>query len=146
MRWSSEDDGTRIRALVHEAFAMYVPRIGKPPAPMTLDWCALSERCEVRIAECDGEVLGVLYAEERGEAYCIDTIAAALHTQGRGVGQALLRDAEELARRAGCGRLELCTNELMAENQRYYPRRGFVETGRAQQDGYARVFYAKSLS
>lgn len=66
LRWSSEDDGATIRSLVLDAFAIYLPRIGKPPAPMTLDWCALSARCEVRIAEDDGEVLGVLYAEERG--------------------------------------------------------------------------------
>ena len=33
----------------------------------------------------------------------------------------------------------------MTENLAFYPHRGFHETGRGLQDGYHRVFFAKTL-
>ena len=57
----------------------------------------------------------------------------------------LLDAAEAQARAAGVPELRLYTNEKMHENLAYYSRRGFVETGRALQDGYARVFFARPV-
>jgi hypothetical protein len=34
---------------------------------------------------------------------------------------------------------------MMSENLDYYPRRGYRETHRAEQDGYRRVFFTKLL-
>jgi len=39
----------------------------------------------------------------------------------------------------------LYTNERMTENLRLYPALGYLETGGAVQDGFARVFYRKLL-
>jgi ribosomal protein S18 acetylase RimI-like enzyme len=61
------------------------------------------------------------------------------------VGHALLSLAEVEARAAGLDRIRLYTNEAMHENQRLYERIGYVETRRAQQDGFTRVFYEKAL-
>ena len=33
----------------------------------------------------------------------------------------------------------------MTENLRYYPRHGYIETHRGQQDGYDRVFFRKPV-
>jgi hypothetical protein len=41
--------------------------------------------------------------------------------------------------------LRLYTNEAMTENLTYYPHHGFIETHRATQDGYRRVFFRRSL-
>jgi hypothetical protein len=34
---------------------------------------------------------------------------------------------------------------MMTENLTYYPRRGYTETHRMQQDGFQRVFFRKRL-
>ncbi len=65
--------------------------------------------------------------------------------QGRGVGRALVRFAEEHARRAGLSEVTLYTNARMTENLRFYPALGYAETGRGVQDGFDRVFYRKHL-
>ena len=33
----------------------------------------------------------------------------------------------------------------MTENLDYYPRRGYVETGRGVEDGYRRAFFSKTV-
>jgi hypothetical protein len=43
-------------------------------------------------------------------------------------------------------RLKLYTNEAMMENLDYYPRKGYFETHRGEQDGYRGVFYTKTLN
>jgi hypothetical protein len=37
------------------------------------------------------------------------------------------------------------TNAAMTENLAFYPRHGYVETHRASQDGFDRVFFSKRL-
>ncbi|MBV9831109.1 MAG: GNAT family N-acetyltransferase, partial [Marmoricola sp.] len=62
------------------------------------------------------------------------------------MGRALLTLAEDRARAQGHARLRLFTNAAMVENQRLYERLGYVETHRAEDRGFARVFYEKALA
>lgn len=66
--------------------------------------------------------------------------------QGRGIGARLLALAEEHARSLGLSEIRLYTNQAMTENLRYYPRHGYTETHRAEQNGFHRVFFRKHLS
>ena len=52
----------------------------------------------------------------------------------------------EQARAGGYDRISLYTNEAMVENQALYERIGYVETRRADEHGYARVFYEKEVA
>jgi ribosomal protein S18 acetylase RimI-like enzyme len=65
---------------------------------------------------------------------------------GRGLGKALIRFCEERARADGFGTVALYTNAAMTENQRIYPRLGYVEVDRREDDGFDRVFYEKRLT
>ena len=47
--------------------------------------------------------------------------------------------------RRGHGELRLYTHALMHENQALYSRLGFVETYRAEQAGFPRVFMRKHI-
>ena len=47
--------------------------------------------------------------------------------------------------RRGFGELRLYTHETMVENIALYARTGWAETGRAEQNGFARVFFSKPL-
>ena len=54
--------------------------------------------------------------------------------------------AEQRALAAGHDRISLYTNAAMVENQALYERIGYVETRRADDNGFARVFYEKTLA
>jgi len=62
------------------------------------------------------------------------------------VGGRLLVVDERYAVAAGRREVRLYTNEAMAENLEFYPRSGYRETGRAEQDGFRRVFFTKTTS
>jgi GNAT superfamily N-acetyltransferase len=63
----------------------------------------------------------------------------------RGIGAQLLALAEDRARSLRLPEMRLYTNEAMTENLAYYPRHGYTETHRAQQDGFHRVYFRKRL-
>jgi ribosomal protein S18 acetylase RimI-like enzyme len=75
----------------------------------------------------------------------LDNVAVLPAAQGRGVGARLLALAEERARTLRLPEIWLYTNQAMTENLAYYPRHGYTETHRAQQDGFHRVFFRKLL-
>jgi len=58
----------------------------------------------------------------------------------------LLDLAEQHARRLRLSEIRLYTNEAMTENVAYYARHGYVETHRAEQDGFRRVFFRKPVA
>jgi GNAT superfamily N-acetyltransferase len=141
-------DARAVAGCVRSAYAHYVERIGREPAPMTADYAALIAAGEVwliRAGEAGEEVAGVLVLRPQPPALLLENVAVAPDHQGEGLGRALMAFAEDHARAEGLGEIVLYTNERMTENLRFYPALGYVETGRSMQDGFARVFYRKPL-
>jgi ribosomal protein S18 acetylase RimI-like enzyme len=138
-------DAAAITACVRAAYAGYVERIGREPAPMGADYPALIAAGAVWVAQEAGRVVGVLVLQIQGPALLVENVAVLPEWQGHGLGRALLGFAEEHAREAGLAEVTLYTNERMTENLRLYPALGYVETGRSVQAGFARVFYRKPL-
>jgi ribosomal protein S18 acetylase RimI-like enzyme len=138
-------DAPAVAACVRAAYAHYVERIGREPAPMTADYGRLIAAGEVWMIRAGEGIAGVLVLRPQPPALLIENVAVAPEHQGRGLGRALMAFAEEHARAAGLAEVVLYTNERMTENLRFYPALGFTETGRAMQDGFARVFYRKVL-
>jgi GNAT superfamily N-acetyltransferase len=138
-------DVTVLRAVAVAAYEHYVPRIGRPPAPMTADYAAAVGAGNVYLAVDGDRVVGFAVLVPRPDHLLLDNVAVLPAEQGRGVGARLLALTEETARRLGLPEVRLYTNEAMTENLAYYPRHGYVETHRAEQDGYRRVFFHKPL-
>ncbi len=138
-------DARAVTACVRAAYARYVARIGREPAPMTADYEALIAAGEVWLIRAGEEVAGVLVLRPQPPALLVENVAVAPGFQGRGLGRALMAFADAHARAEGLAEVVLYTNERMTENLRFYPALGFTETGRAMQDGFARVFYRKPL-
>ena len=138
-------DAGEVLALVRRAYAPYVERIGREPAPMGADYAGLIARGNVTVARRGAALVGVLVTEPRENYLLVENIAVAPEEQGTGLGARLLERAERQARELGLGELRLYTNAKMTENLSYYPRRGFVEVERRKQDGFDRVFYARGL-
>jgi GNAT superfamily N-acetyltransferase len=139
-------DAPAVAACVRAAYAHYVARIGREPAPMTADYAALIAAGEVWVIRAGAEIAGVLVLRPQPPALLVENVAVAPARQGKGLGRLLMAFADEHARAEGLGEVVLYTNERMTENLRFYPALGFTETGRAMQDGFARVFFRKAVS
>ncbi len=146
IRPARPEEAATLRALVRAAYARWVPLVGREPAPMADDYAARIAAGEAWILPApDGSPLGALVMEDAADALLIDNIALAPAAQGQGLGRALMAFTEAEARRRGRRALRLYTHAAMAANIRLYARLGFVETHRAEEDGFDRVFMEKRL-
>ena len=139
-------DRPEVEAVVSRAYALYLERMTARPAPMLDDYAALIDRGVVHVGILDASVVGVLVGWPESDHFFIDNVAVDPERQGTGAGATLLGLADTLARAAGHDEIRLYTNEAMTENLAYYPRRGFVETHRANDAGYDRVFFRRRLA
>jgi ribosomal protein S18 acetylase RimI-like enzyme len=145
VRRATPADVPALYVVANEAYLLYVPRIGRMPAPMTADYSAAVQSGQAWVAEVDGQVLGLLVLVVCEGYLLIENIAVLPSAQRRGIGGRLLMLAEDEARANGLGEIRLYTNEGMTENLAYYPRHGYRETRRAEEQGFRRVFFSKTL-
>jgi ribosomal protein S18 acetylase RimI-like enzyme len=139
-------DAPLLTQIAREAYAPYVERMGgQRPAPMDLDYASLVVDAEAWVAESDGEMVGFLILIGEDDRMVLDGVAVRPSHQGLGAGRALLTLAEEQARVGDYDLISLYTHESMVENQALYERIGYVETRRAHDHGFARVFFEKAL-
>ncbi len=133
----------QLRSLAAAAYLRYLPRIGRPPAPVSADYAAIVARGEASIAVRAGQIIGMIVLVPHSDYLLLENVAVLPAEQGRGVGSRLLEFAEAHARELGLPAIRLYTNEAMTENLAYYLRRGYVETHRAQEHGLRRVYFIK---
>jgi steroid delta-isomerase-like uncharacterized protein len=144
-RKAGSSDVPELSRLARSAYAVYRPRMQRPPAPATADYAAAVRAGQVWVAEEGGRVVGLLVLADASGGLLLENIAVHPDAQGRGLGAGLLALAEREAARRGVSEIRLYTNEAMTENLPYYRRHGYEETGRGEQDGYRRVFFRKRL-
>jgi GNAT superfamily N-acetyltransferase len=140
-------DVPAIEALVRAAYAPYVERIGREPAPMSADYSASVRAGRVLLARHGTQLLGALVTDPRPDCLLIENVAVEPRAQGLGIGGRLLdqAEAEAEAKALGLPELRLYTNAMMTENLSYYPRRGYREVGRRVEDGFDRVYFLRML-
>ncbi|CEF77546.1 hypothetical protein FGSG_12562 [Fusarium graminearum PH-1] len=139
-----------IQSIIHKAYAKYIPRMNKPPAPMTTDYQSLLASPDHSIfvlRPTDKEIVGalILYHADNADIVQIDNVVIDSQAQGRGYGKVLMRYAEDFAKQHGRNALTLYTNVVMVENLALYPKMGFVETERRTDEGFERVYFRKEL-
>jgi ribosomal protein S18 acetylase RimI-like enzyme len=143
VRLATPADLPAVRDIVTAAYARYLDRMDRPPAPMLADYAAEVESGRLWVA---GEpVTGLIELIEAGDSLHVANVAVRPSAQGTGLGRRLLEFAEEQARQRGLTRLDLYTNEVMTENQAIYARLGYRETARRTEDGYRRIYMEKIL-
>jgi GNAT superfamily N-acetyltransferase len=146
IRRARAEDRAAVEAIVRDAYAIYIERIGKPPGPMLDDYAALIADGAISVLEeAGGTAAAIIVLLRKPDHLLLDNIAVRLDRQGSGLGRRLIAFAEAEARRLGHAELRLYTHETMTENIALYTRLGFVETGRGRAAGYDRVFMAKRL-
>jgi GNAT superfamily N-acetyltransferase len=145
-RLATPADLPGIEIVVRDAYSPYVGRIGQMPAPMLDDYKALIDNERVHVIEQDGAIEAILVLIPEANTLLLDNVAVLPRAQGRGLGRRLLAYAEHVAREQRCQSIRLYTNEKMTENISFYSRIGYVETHRAEECGFRRVFMIKALS
>jgi ribosomal protein S18 acetylase RimI-like enzyme len=144
LRRATVVDLPAIRAVIHSAYARYLTRMDKPPAPMFRDYGPSVEAGTTWVT--GSPVTAVLTLYPRDDHLYVENIAVDPGAQGHGLGRALMEFAEQEAARRGLNRMALVTHEAMTENQAIYARLGYVEIERRTEDGYRRIYMEKSLT
>src|SRR5215469_10509145 len=144
LRRATPGDLPAIRALIDAAYARYLSRMDKPPAPMSRDYAASVGAGTTWVTGCP--LTDVLTLYPRDEHMYVENIAVDPGAQGRGLGRALMEFAEREAARRRLSRMALVTHEAMTENQAIYARLGYVEIERRSEDGYRRIYMEKPLT
>jgi GNAT superfamily N-acetyltransferase len=145
LRRATAADEAAVAACVHDAFRIYVARLGVTPRPMQRDYGEAIARIQVWVATLQQHTVAALLLDVTDEGFLVDVIAVLPAHQGTGVGRALLVLAEREAVRQGHASVYLYTNEKMTENLALYRRIGYVEYKRETLDGRTRVYLRKPL-
>jgi len=111
---------------------------------MTADFTSMVAKGQVWVLD-KSPVEGFIVMYPSGTAMQIENVAVDPIQHGYGFGAQLLQFAEDEAIRSGLEKITLYTNIHMTENLSFYPSLGFRETGRRREDGFDRVYFAKSL-
>jgi GNAT superfamily N-acetyltransferase len=143
IRKATAADLPAVQEIIETAYAKYLPRMDRPPAPMLRGY---APAIEDGILWVTGDpVTGLISLTRSGESLLIENVAVHPSAQGTGTGRRLMEFAEAHAAERGLTRLALYTNVVMTENQVIYARLGYRETARHTNDGYHRVFMEKDL-
>ena len=145
IRKATAEDTARIGAIARAAYAKYVPRIGREPPPMVADFAAEVAAGHVVVIGTAGAVDGYMIAWPEIDAYLVDNIAIDPARQGEGLGRQLMDHAVAEAKRRRLSAIRLYTNAAMTENLSIYAHMGFVETHRAVEKGFNRVYLRWAL-
>ena len=145
IRLASPEDVPAIERVAENAYHVYVERLGRPPAPMAADFGHHIARDWVIVAECNGLIAGYAILIAGDQRALLDNVAVDPAQQRSGMGRLLIERVEQEVLDLGHRSLELYTNVVMTENIRWYEKLGFVETKRAVERGFHRIYMKKNL-
>ena len=112
---------------------------------MVADFAARIAAGHAVVVEDGDGIKGYMIGWPEAGAYFIDNIAIDPEHQGEGLGRYLIEHAATEANRLRLPAVRLYTNVAMTENLAMYAHIGFVETHRAVEDGFQRVYLRWSL-
>ena len=146
VRLASRGDADTVAAITDAAYSKYIPRIGRKPEPMTVDYGNMISENPVHILMVGDRPAGVLVLKHEEDQTLIWSVAVHPDHQGRGLGLRLLRLAEQEARVRGYRKIRLYTNSLFTENIALYRWFGYEETMREPFRDSTLVHMAKKLA
>jgi ribosomal protein S18 acetylase RimI-like enzyme len=146
MRRASPEDAGAIRELTREAYAKWVPRIGREPMPMVADYDEAVKAHRFDLLYLDGALAALIETVDEGDRLLIENVAVRPAFQGRGLGSRLMWHAEAIALSLRRTRLRLYTNKAMTENIALYRKLGYQVDREAEgPPGIVRVHMSKAL-
>jgi ribosomal protein S18 acetylase RimI-like enzyme len=125
LRRAVASDAPAIRALAREAYAKWVPLIGREPKPMTADYAEAVRGHRIDLLHLEGALAALIETIAEADHLLIDNVAVSPAFQGRGLGRKLMAHAEQIAVSSGFGEIRLYTNKLFTQNIELYRRLGY---------------------
>jgi ribosomal protein S18 acetylase RimI-like enzyme len=139
-------DAEAIGALTREAYARWVPLIGREPAPMTVDYTEAVAKHRFDLLFAGDELAGLIETLPQADELLVENVAVRPTFQKRGYGVRLLKLAEELALQAELKGVRLYTNKRFEQNVRLYASLGYaIEREEETADGRIAVHMVKPL-
>lgn len=129
IRRAGPDDAAAIAALSREAYAKWVPVIGRAPKPMAADYDIAVRAHLIDLLEMGRTLVALVECIQEPDHLLIENLAVAPGHQGQGHGRRLMAHVEALARSLGLGEVRLYTNKLFAENIAFYRKLGYRVDG-----------------
>jgi ribosomal protein S18 acetylase RimI-like enzyme len=125
LRRAVASDAPAIRALTREAYAKWVPLIGREPKPMTADYAEAVRRHRIDLLHLDGVLAALIETIAEADHLLIENVAVSPAFQGRGFSRKLMAHAEQIAASSGFGEIRLYTNKLFTQNIELYRKLGY---------------------
>ena len=145
LRQAAAPDASAIRALTREAYARWVPVIGREPKPMTADYVEAVRNHRIDLLYVDGGLAALVEMIPQADHLLIENVAVLPDFQGRGLGRKLMAHAERVAASLGHHETRLYTNKLFAANVQLYRKLGYrIDREEAFKGGFA-VHMSKSI-
>ena len=142
IRKAIPDDSDSLKNCMESAYAVYEERMGGVLLPpMDVDYLSEIKNYPTWIVELEGSVLGGLIMVFEDNRVSIANIAVDPRFQGQGIGGALTKLAESIAKESSFSELHLATHVLLTENISLYQHLGWQETGRDE----SRIFMTKRI-
>lgn len=138
-------DAAAVRAVVRDAYAKWVPVIGREPKPMTANYNTAIRLNRVDLAHVESELAGLIETIDRSDHLLIENVAVAPQQHGQGLGRALMAHAETVARAAGYREVRLYTNQRFEANVQLYLRLGYSIDREEEGPLGVTVYMSKSL-
>lgn len=131
---------------MRDAYAKWVPLIGREPRPMGADYEAAVRAHRFDLLEVDGLLAGLAETIDEGDGLLVENLAVSPQCQRRGFGRRLMAQAEAVALSLGHERIRLFTNRRFTDNIAFYQRLGYrVDGERDLGGGTVRVDMSKRL-
>ena len=145
LRRGGPADAAAIRQLTREAYAKWVPVIGREPKPMTADYAEALRKNRFDLLFVEGKLAALIETIAQADSLLIENVAVSPFHQGRGLGRKLMAHAERLAASLGYGEIRLYANKLFAENLSLYRRLGYRVDSEEPFKGGCRVNMSKPV-
>lgn len=125
LRLGRPADAEAIGALTREAYAKWVPLIGREPLPMTIDYARALATHRFDLLHVGEDLAALIETVADGEQLLMVNVAVRPPFQGRGFGVRLMALAEQIAADAGLTGVRLYTNQRFAANIALYASLGY---------------------
>lgn len=146
IRRAIPSDILHVTQIARLAYAPYVRRMGREPAPMVQDFAEAHQLSRLWVATDKLHIAGYVVAYQKGTSFHLENVAVHPDFAGKGIGKALIAFVENLAVEAGCKSVDLYTNIHMTKNLTLYPRLDYKEIDRRTENGFRRVYFNKSIA
>lgn len=119
-------DAPLVRRISRDAYAKWVPLIGREPWPMTADYDAAVRNHVIDLLDIAGTTVGLIEMIPESDHLLVENVAVDPVHQGNGHGKRLMAHAERVAASLGHPEIRLYTNQRFAENIALYRRLGYA--------------------